>query len=103
MVVRCFYVLVHGKLRWRTELATTDDHNAFRPTGFYCHRYVLASDVDGAKDKAFCRVRENLEQQTGWVRNGLAIVDLQAEEVADAAMHKLLKPDNRGHTFYNED
>jgi hypothetical protein len=37
------------------------------------------------------------------VKNGLATVDLQAEEVVDAAMHKLLKPDNRGHTFYNED
>ena len=103
MVVRCFYVLVHGKLRWRTEPAITDDPDDFRPTGFYCHRYVLASDRDGARDKVFRRVREDLEQQTGWVRNGLATVDLEAEEVADAAMHKLLKPDNRGHTFYNED
>jgi hypothetical protein len=101
--VRCFYVLVHGELRWRTELAVTDDPDVFRPTGFYCHRYVLASDANGARDEAFRRVRENLEQQTGWVTNGLATVDLHAEKVTDAAMHKLLKPDNRGHTFYIED
>jgi hypothetical protein len=39
----------------------------------------------------------------GWLRDGLATVELEAEEIATAPMHKLLKPDNRGHTFYGED
>lgn len=80
-----------------------DDPEAFRPDGFYCHRYVLASGEDDARDKAFHRVRENLEKQTGWMGAGLAMLDLEAEEVADAPMRKLLKPDNPGHTFYEGD
>jgi len=100
--VRCFYILVHGTLSWRTELAPGDDPEAFRPAGFYCHRYVLASGDDEAKDKAFDRVRRNLDKQTGWIGAGLAVLDLQAEEVVEAPMHKVLKPDNRGHSFYTD-
>lgn len=99
-LIRCFYVLVHGRLRWLPELAA--DPDAFRPKGFYCHRYVLASSVDQARAKAFGRVRANLEKQTGWISRGAATLDLQADEVIEAAMHKLLKPDNGGHTFYDQ-
>jgi len=53
--------------------------------------------------KAFHRVRKNLEKQFGWMREGSAMINLQADEVAVAPMHKLLKPANLGHTFYNED
>ena len=100
-LMRCFYVLVHGRLRWRAERAA--DPDAFRPQGFYCHRYVLASGVHQARDKAFARVGANLERQTGWISRGAATLDLQADEVVEAGMHKLLKPDNRGHTFYDQE
>lgn len=100
MLVRCFYVLVHGRLNWRAEPAVAADPEPFRPLGFYCHRYVLASDVEQAKEKAFRRVRENLENQIHWVSEGSATLELEAEEVIDAPIHKLLKRDNRGHTFY---
>lgn len=98
--MRCFFILVHGRLSWPAEPALAADPEAFRPLGFYCHRYVLASDVDQAKEKAFRRVRNNLEKQTGWVSKNSARLEFEAEEVTDAPMHKLLKRDNRGHTFY---
>lgn len=102
--MRCFYVLVHGRLTWRMEFSSAaDDPEVFRPHGFYCHRYVLASCEEAAQDTAFHRVRENLEKQTGWISAGSATLDLEAEDVANAPMHKLLKPDNKGHTFYQED
>jgi hypothetical protein len=101
--VRCYYVLVHAKLNWVTEQSGTDVGDATKPGGFLCHRYVLAGDEAKAAKTAFQRVRANLDDQTGWLRDGLATMELQAEEVATAPMHKLLKPDNRGHTFYNED
>ncbi len=80
------------------------DADAFdRPHGFFCHHYVLASDQEVARASAFSRVQSNLEKQTGWISGGLADLDLNAEEVTPAPMHKLLKPDNRGHTFYDGD
>jgi hypothetical protein len=63
---------------------------------------VLAPNETAAAETAFRRVRDNLDKEMGWVRDGLATVQLQTEEVAKAAMYKLLKPDNRGHTFYEE-
>lgn len=99
--MRCFYVLVHGKLNWCEEPAFAEaDPDGTRPSGFYCHRYVLASGGDEAGEKALRRVHENLDAQTGWMRDGLATLDLEAEEVDQAPMRKLVKPDNRGHTFY---
>jgi len=50
----------------------------------------------------FNRVRANLDAEFRWLRDGLATIELDAEQVAVAPMHKLLKPDNRGHTFYTE-
>ena len=97
----CFYVLVHGKLRWRTEHDAVGNDVA-RPLGFYCHRYVLASGEVQAQAAAFSRVRESLEKQTGWIGAGLAALDLEAEQLTAAPMHKLLRPDNKGHTFYHE-
>ena len=101
--MRCFYVLIHGRLRWRAEPAPNNDAAATRPSGFYCHGYVLASGEGQAKAAAFRRVRENLEEQTGWIGAGLAALDLEAEELTRAPMRKLLGSDNRGHTFYHED
>ena len=98
--MRCYFILVHGRLNWRAGPALAADPEAIRPLGFYCHRYVLASDADQATEKAFRRVRENLEKQTGWVSSGSAKLELEAEQVTDAPMHKLLKRDNPGHTFY---
>lgn len=94
--MRCFYVLVHGKLDWSAGHA----HEADQPNGFYCHRYVLAQTELDATEKAFRRVQRNLDD---WLRDRLARLTLEAEEVAVAPMYKLLKPENRGHAFYQED
>jgi hypothetical protein len=100
--MRCYYVLVHGRLDWLPGRSACDEFGAEKPLGFYCHRYVLAHNEGGAIDVAFRRVRSNLDSEMGWLRDGLATVELHADEVTTAPMHKLLKPDNRGHTFYTE-
>ena len=97
--MRCFYVLVHGRLTWQTD-APSGNSETDRPTGFYCHRYVLASDAQVARELAFSPVAKNLEKRTGWIGAGLATVEFDAEELIPAPMHNVLKPDDRGHTFY---
>ena len=99
--MRSFYVLVHGSLEWDSDPETDDE--CFRPAGFYCHRYVLASGYEDAVQKAFRRVRKNLEKQTGWIGQGLAKLTLEAQELTPAPVRKLLRRDNRGHTFYESD
>lgn len=100
--MRCYYVLVHGRLDWSTTSPRPDDDGeAFQPEGFYCHRYVLASSIHHAQEAAFRRVRENLDRQTGWIRG--KEVKLEAAEITSAPFYQLLKPDNRGHTFYESD
>lgn len=94
--MRCYYVLVHGKLKWRAGMPDTNDSEV-RPAGFYCHRYVLASGEEEAAAKAFRRVRANLGD---WLQDDVAILNLEVEEVSVAPIHKLMKPDNRGHSFY---
>lgn len=101
--MRCFYVLVHGRLDWRTEPSRGDEPAGPRPAGFYAHRYLLASNEGEAKAAAFRRVRDRLDEETGWIDRGLAALSLEAEEVAVAPLHKLLKPDSRGHAFYRDD
>lgn len=98
--MRCFYVLVHGKLEWHRAAAPEDE---LQPRGFYCHRYVLATDEAEAREKAFRRVSHSFEKQTGWTGKGIAHLKLEAAEVTPASVHKLLKPDNLGHSFYMED
>lgn len=98
--MRCFYVFVHGRLKWVKE--PDGDPEATRPLGFYCHRYVLASAADQAMSAAFYRVRKNLEERTCWMSDGLAVLELEAEEISIAPLHKLLKPDNKEHTFYDQ-
>ncbi|MFP5329915.1 MAG: hypothetical protein ACLGHC_07245, partial [Alphaproteobacteria bacterium] len=85
---------------WLAERNCSEQPGVARPVGFYAHRYVLAASKDDAIATAFRRVRLNLDQQTGWLRDGLASLKLEAEEIRAAPVHKLLKPDNRGHTFY---
>lgn len=101
--MRSYFILVHGKLQWTTDGSAADEFGVMKPAGFYCHRYVLADDQVQAIARAFERVRANLDSQTGWLRDGLATVELEAEEVKPAPMHKLLKPDNRRHTFYTDE
>ncbi|HEX7694922.1 MAG TPA: hypothetical protein VF409_10555 [Sphingomonas sp.] len=78
-----------------------DATGAFQPAGFWCHRYVLAEDNEMAKNKAFQRVLHNLDSEFGWLSAGTALVNLNAEEVSHAPFYKVLKPDNKGHTFYD--
>jgi hypothetical protein len=98
--MRCFYVLVHGTLQWHPSKLATDVIRADRPDGFWCHRFVLAADEKGAVNKTFRRVTDNLDGEFGWLSSGAAKVALEATEVSVAPVHKLLKPDNKGHTFY---
>ena len=97
--MRCFYVLVHGRLHWLVE-PTELDRDVGQPAGFYCHRYVLASDPKIATRKAFNSVSANLDQQTGWLRDDVARLELDAEEVVQSSFLKAFLADNRGHTFY---
>jgi hypothetical protein len=99
--MRCFYVLVHGKLTWRADRSSCQGPDA--PAGFYCHRYVLAKTEADAVERAFGRVRSNLDTQTGWLRDGSAKLLMEAEELAGAPIHKLLWPENPGHAFYAAD
>jgi hypothetical protein len=101
--VRCYYILVHGRLDWVSGRSAKDEFGAMKPAGFHCHRYVLAPHEAGAVETAFRRIRENLDGQTGWLRGGLAKVTLEAERVAPAPLLKLLKREDRGHTFYERD
>jgi len=98
--MRCFYVLVHGSIEWPTDHLENDE--AFTPAGFYCHRYVFASGYEEAAEKAFRRVRKNLEKQTGWIGQGAARLSLEAAELKPAPMYKLLKR-KPGHDFYEGD
>jgi hypothetical protein len=98
--VRCYYVLVHGKLEW---LVPSSDPEETQPAGFCCYRYVLAADGAAAKLQAFQRVEGNLKKNTGWLTSGRASLQLEADEVSEAAFNNLLTPDKRGHIFYNDD
>jgi len=102
--MKCYYVLVHGRLNWNTTSSPPDGGGeTFQPAGFYCHRYVLASTIHNAQEAAFRRVRENLDRQTGWITAEAVKLELDAEETASAPIYQLLKPDNRGHTFYEQE
>lgn len=98
--MRCYYVLIHGKLDWNVAPPAGDD--VYQPRGFYCHRYVLASDEGDAARKAFKRVRDNLDSGGRWLTRGAASLSLEADEISAAPIHKLLMPDNRSHAFYEE-
>lgn len=99
--MRCFYVLVHGTLEWEADHAANEE--MFTPAGFYCHRYVLAKGFEEAANKAFRRIRKNLEKQTGWLGQGLAKLTLEAEELKPAPIHKLLRPGRHVRDFYEAD
>lgn len=98
--MRCYRVLVHGRLDWHFASAAEDE---FRPRGLYCHRYVLAASEDEAREIAFRRVRQNFDRMGNWLSDGKASLELAADEVAPSSFLNLLRPDNRGHTFYDHD
>jgi hypothetical protein len=98
--MRCYYVLVHGTLNW--QVAASAEGGVPQPRGFYCHRYLLAPDEGSAAEIAFRRVRSNLDRQSGWLADGSATLHLEAEEISVTSFLKLLKPDNRGHSFYQD-
>jgi hypothetical protein len=98
--MKCYYVLVHGQLDWRAAAsAMADGDDSFQPEGFYCHRHVLASTPQGAQEKAFLLVRDNLDWQTGWLTANAAILAMEAEETTPAPIVRLLQR-HSGHTFY---
>jgi len=97
--MRCYYVMVHGSLNW---VGAAPAEGGSQPRGFYCHRYVLASDEQSATDIAFERVRLNLDRSFGWLSDDSVVLTMEVEEIRTAPFRKLLKPDNRGHTFYEQ-
>jgi hypothetical protein len=102
--MKCYYVLIHGRLEWRPTSTTNDiGDETSQPLGFYCHRYVLASSISSAEDSAFRRVRDNLDRQTGWLTTNHVKLELNAEEITPAPIFRLLKSDNRGHIFYDKE
>ena len=100
--MRCFYVLAHGTLCWLSPERAMDTIAIGRPEGFWCHRFVLAADPETAEHEALQRVLDNLEREFRWLSSGAATVQLKAAEVSRAPMHKLLRPENKGHTFYED-
>lgn len=100
--MRCYHVLVHGTLSWDSKDRAGVEIDVVQPAGFYCHRYLLAADEDEARVRAFCRVSDNLDRQFGWLSSDAASIDLEAEEVSIAPIHKVFKPDNKGHSFYTD-
>jgi len=102
--MQCYYVVIHGRLEWAAAAPPNNDEgDTWQPLGFYCHRFVLASSISSAQDTAFRRVRDNLEWQTGWLNSNQVKLQLNAEQVTPAPFFRLLKPDNRGHIFYDND
>jgi hypothetical protein len=101
--MKCYHVLVHGRLNWSTVPPPPDDGDTFQPAGFYCYRYVLASTIHDAQQAAFRRVRDNFDRQTGWITANAVRLELSAEETTSAPIYQLLKPDNRAHTFYERE
>lgn len=102
--MQCYYVVVHGRLEWFAAATSNDDvGDTWQPLGFYCHRFVLASSTSSAQDTAFRRVRDNLDRQTGWLSSNQVKLELNAEQATPAPFSRLLKPDNRGHIFYDND
>lgn len=97
--MRCYYVLLHGRLCWLGR-STELDLDMGRPAGLYCHKYVLAADLETATRKAINSVSNNLDRQTGWLRDGVARLELEAEEVVQSSFLKAFLPDKRGYTFY---
>ena len=93
--MRCYCVLVHGKLDW--------DGNGARPgtsempAGFLCHRIVLAQTEAEAAEKAYRRVRERLSD---WLRDGRARLTLRAEDLTRAPWRRLLERES-GLVFYD--
>lgn len=100
--MRCFHILIHGRLRWAVDLVEGDTE-VEQPDGFYCQRYVLASDQHMAISKAMKSVSSNLDDQTGWLSDKTAELVMEAEEVSQASYMMAFKPINRGHTFYGDD
>lgn len=94
--MKYYYVLVHGRISWTVE------KGAEHPRGFYCHRYVFASNEGRATEIAFQKVRRNLDGQSSLLSGALIALSLEAEEIRRVPMHHLLKRDNIGHTFYDQ-
>lgn len=78
MVVRCFYVLIHGEFDERVQLAPE-----VPARGFYTSRWVVADGDEAAVRKAFHSAEQELQQWSD-VRDGLVGVSMEAEEVRAA-------------------
>ena len=96
--VRCFCVLVHGQFEHRVHTASAE----MKPRGFYTTRWVVATGRENAVQKAFRSTKLEL-QQWPYIRDGLAEVGMEAEEVGPGSWWRWLKGGGRGFSFYIDD
>ena len=93
--MRCYQVLVHGKLEWRVPSSTPDET---QPRGLYCTRHVLARSELQAAQKACANVTRALDRKL----SGAARSTCVADDIAPAQLWKLLAR-NPGLVFYNDE
>lgn len=71
--------------------------------GFYAIRCVFAHTSRQGLEKAFANVRQGLGHWNADIRDGLASVHLNAEEVELTAWWNAFRRFNRVHPFYADD
>ena len=98
--MRCYSLLVHGVLDWSPQAIKKWQIPATRPSGFYCHRHVLASSSDEAISKVLTDVHSYYEDTTDWFVHDLLNLELEVEEIETAPFYKGLIKGNLGATFY---
>lgn len=100
--MRCYRVLVHGRI-CRAD-ADPDGHSELvQPKGFYANRYVLAATEQGAANRALGLVRKDMADRDALVRAGKKQLSVSVVEVDRANIASILKPINKGYSFYIAD
>ncbi len=97
--MRCFFVLVHGKLEWGFDAAP----NETQPAGFVCPRYVLAGGETRAQEIATLNVQRTAERRFSWLSNGETRLSLSVDEILPARLYKLLWPLSQSFVFYEKE
>ena len=95
--MRCFVVLIHGSFLPRLNFGSEAS-----AAGFYTTRWVVSSDERAAVVKAFASARRELVDTEADIRDGLVLIDMEAEEVGAGSWWRWLKSGGRGFTFYRD-
>ena len=98
--MKCYKLLVHGKLDWSPEAVRKWHVPDTRPSGFYCTRFRFARSREEATAKVLEDVRTFYEQTTDWFVHDLLELGLEIEEISRAPFYLGLKKPNHVATFY---